>query len=236
MQSIKAMILISGSGTNMQNLILSCHKKSIFEIMQNYKLESNLQDFLHKDSKDSIESKNNIDFLKKTNIEFIEVLSNKPEAKGLQKAQNLNIPTKIIESKGKKRKEFDAILSQHLNDLESKSDLKFVLLAGFMRILNPSFFLNLSKNLILLNIHPSFLPLHKGAHGILDSFNDTNDFGGVSVHYVSEILDSGAIILQEKLPKIKGENLESFEARIHKLEYEIYPKAFVKAILDSINL
>lgn len=217
-KTIKAIILISGSGTNMQNLILSCHKKSIFEIMQNYKLESNLH---------------NEDFLKKINIEFIEVLSNKASAQGLQKAQNLNIPTKIIESKGKSREEFDAILSSHLNILESKSDLRFVLLAGFMRILSASFFLNLSKNLKILNIHPSFLPLHKGAHGIVDSFKDTRDFGGVSVHYVDENLDSGAIILQEKLPKIKGETLESFENRIHKLEYEIYPKAFLKAILDS---
>lgn len=220
MQDINTMIIISGSGTNMQNLVLSCHKKPIFEIIKN--MESN-KDF--KIAKNLLNKK----------INFLEILSNKANALGLQKAKNLHLNTKIIESKGKSREEFDLILSNHLNEMEQNNGLTFVLLAGFMRILSPSFFINISKNLTLLNIHPSFLPLHKGANALQDSYFDSNNFGGVSVHYVSKELDSGKIILQEKLAKIPNESLQDFENRIHALEYRLYPKAFIMAIMDKFK-
>ena len=107
---------------------------------------------------------------------------------------------------------------------EAKIDL--VILAGFMRILGSDFV----REFRVINIHPSFLPLHKGANAINDSYYASEDFGGVSVHWVSEELDSGQIIIQQKLPKIKGESLESFESRIHALEYALYPQAIAQAI------
>lgn len=147
------------------------------------------------------------------------VICNKRDAYGITRAKNLNIECKII---NKKLSEFEVESSALLDFIAC--DL--VVLAGFMRILSPEF----CKKYKALNIHPSILPLFKGANGILDSFYSNMKIAGVSVHFVSEQLDSGEIIAQDIIYKIDGESLEDFERRIHELEYKIYPKAILEVL------
>ncbi|WP_295701667.1 phosphoribosylglycinamide formyltransferase [Helicobacter mastomyrinus] len=162
-------------------------------------------------------------------IEISLTLCNNPNAYGITRAKQLHIPCEIISHRDfTSRQSFDeamiALLKAHHID--------YVFLAGFMRILTPLF----TQSFQAINIHPSFLPAHKGAHAIRDSFNDETDYGGVSVHWVSEELDSGDIILQEKIAKHPQDSLADFESRIHACEYTLYPRAILYALglSDSI--
>ena len=191
--TLRLVVLFSGNGTNMLNLIDKIHNKEFL----------NSQNVVRR-------------------ICISACFCNNPHAKGIEHVEKHKIECVIVPSKGKSREEFDKELVTQIETF--KPDL--CVLSGFMRILTPHF----TARLKALNIHPSFLPLHKGAHAIEQSFQSSEDFGGVSVHWVSEELDSGEIILQEKLPKIQGESLAEFETRIHKLEYEIFPKAILRAL------
>ena len=122
----------------------------------------------------------------------------------------------------KDRAEFDRKLVEILKPLE----LDLCVLAGFMRILTPIFI----NSIKAVNIHPSLLPLFKGANGMMESYQSQMKLGGVSVHYVSDVLDSGEMIAQGVLAKREGERLESYEARIHKLEHYLYPLAVLEVL------
>ncbi|WP_082807847.1 phosphoribosylglycinamide formyltransferase [Helicobacter himalayensis] len=191
--TLRLVVLFSGNGTNMLNLIDKLHNK-VFLDSQNVARR----------------------------ICISVCFCNNPHAKGIERVRGCGIECVIIPSKGKAREEFDKELVTQIKAFKPN----LCVLSGFMRILTPHF----TAHLKALNIHPSFLPLHKGAHAIEQSFESNEDFGGVSVHWVSEELDSGEIILQEKLPKISGESLAEFEKRIHKLEYELFPKAILHAL------
>ena len=150
-------------------------------------------------------------------------LCNNTNAHGITRAKNLNIPCAVLPHRDfSSREEFD---KQMIATLQTYK-IEYVILAGFMRILTPIF----TNTFRTINIHPSFLPEHKGANAIKDSFYAKQSYGGVSVHWVNEELDGGEIILQEKIEKIQGESLEGFESRIHALEYTLYPKAILKAL------
>ena len=155
-------------------------------------------------------------------LEVVATLCNNPQAKGIQDLQEFHIPCLVLSHKGLEREEYDALLVREI----ARYEPSLCVLSGFMRILTPIF----TRHIRAINIHPSFLPHHKGAHAIRDSFYSTQDFGGVSVHWVSDELDSGALIAQEKLPKIAGESLQSFESRIHELEYRLFPQALLRAL------
>jgi phosphoribosylglycinamide formyltransferase-1 len=170
--------MISGEGTNAENIIKKLHKKK---------------------------------------LEVIKVISNKKDANGLKRAENLGVKTVVIESKNfKTREEFDENVVKELE----KDKLDLVVLAGFMRILTPIF----TQSVKAINIHPSLLPLFKGTKAIERSFESDMKVAGVSVHEVSSELDGGKIIAQECFNK---ENLSftEFEKRIHEIEYKLYPKA-----------
>lgn len=120
------------------------------------------------------------------------------------------------------REEFD----QALVDEIKKYDVDLTVLAGFMRILTPVF----TTQINAINLHPSLLPLFKGAHAIKESFESEMLVGGVSVHYVSEELDAGKLISQRAFEKTEGMSLEEFEAKIHSIEHEILPESIVKIL------
>ncbi len=83
------------------------------------------------------------------------------------------------------------------------------------------------------NLHPSLLPLFKGAHAIKESFDSDMKVGGVSVHWVSEELDGGKIIAQRAFEKSARMSLEEFEAKIHAIEHEILPETIVQILTDK---
>ena len=180
----KVVILFSGEGTNLENIIKSLH------------------------------------LTKK--IEVVKAISNKKDANGLKRAEKYAIPTAVIESKKfTVREEFDIQLIKEIK--KDKPDL--VVLAGFMRILTPTF----TENLDAINIHPSLLPLFRGANAIENSFDSDIKIAGVSVHDVSEELDGGKIIFQESFDK-EDMSFAEFEKRIHEIEYTLYPKAILKKL------
>lgn len=157
-------------------------------------------------------------------------LCNNKNAYGITRAKSLNIPCEILSHRDfPSREAFDSAMV----DILQSHHIDYVFLAGFMRILTPVF----TQHIRAINIHPSFLPAFKGAHAIRDSFYASVNYGGVSVHWVSDELDSGSIIAQEKVPKYQSDSLEDFESRIHECEYRLYPRAICEALgLDSISL
>lgn len=153
-------------------------------------------------------------------IEVVCLICNKTDALGIQKAKKYGLETTVLEHKNfNSREDFDKELVKIIQ--AHKVDL--TVLAGFMRILTPVF----TQNIKAVNLHPSLLPLFKGANAIEQSYNSAMKVGGVSVHYVSEELDGGEIIAQECFQKTKNMSFEEFEKKIHTLEHELLPKTII---------
>jgi phosphoribosylglycinamide formyltransferase 1 len=147
------------------------------------------------------------------------VVSNKPDALGLERARSRGIAARAIPSKGLEREAYDrqvaAVLEEHQVDL--------VCLAGYMRLLSPYFVATFPQR--ILNIHPSLLPSFPG----LESQKQALDYGvkiaGCSVHFVDENLDAGPIVLQAAVPVEDGDDEASLSERILKEEHRIYTEA-----------
>ena len=157
------------------------------------------------------------------------VFSDKKDAQALEHARENKIPAVFIDPKDfDGRESYDRAVVERLHEL----DIDFVVLAGYMRLLG-SYFIRQYPDKIL-NIHPSLLPAFKGTHAIKDAFDYGVKITGPSVHFVSDELDAGAIILQEPVCVGPEDSVESLEEKIHQAEHRIYPKAidlFVKGRL-----
>jgi phosphoribosylglycinamide formyltransferase 1 len=154
------------------------------------------------------------------NYDICCVISNRPDAFGLERASNAGIKTAVIDHKNfDSRESFDQNLMQMIDS--HTPDL--VVLAGFMRILSSGFVQHYAGR--LLNIHPSLLPLYKGTNThqrVLDAGDKEH---GVSVHFVTEELDGGPVILQAVVPVKDGDTKDSLAARVAIQEHKIYPEA-----------
>ncbi|WP_291950291.1 phosphoribosylglycinamide formyltransferase [Campylobacter sp.] len=161
----------------------------------------------------------------KNTFEVVLCISNNQDAYGIQRALKYDINTIVIEHKKfKTREEFDA----KLVELIKQSQVDLTILAGFMRILSPIF----TQNIKAINIHPSLLPLFKGANAIKESYESDMKVAGVSVHWVNEELDGGKIIAQKAFEKEKL-NFEEFEEKIHILEHKILPSTIVQIFKNN---
>ncbi len=148
-------------------------------------------------------------------------LCNNKNAFGIKRAAKFGLKTLIIEHKNfKNREDFDAVLVSEIQ----KSGAHLCVLAGFMRILSPIF----TQSIRAINLHPSLLPLFKGANAIKESFESDMKVGGASVHWVSDELDGGQIIMQRAFEKTPKMSLNEFEAKIHAIEHELLPEAIVR--------
>ncbi len=157
---------------------------------------------------------------KKSLIEIVLVISNNELAKGLNLASKYKINNLTISAKNKKKFEFSALR------ILKKNKVDILCLAGFMRILSPTFIKKFSKP--ILNIHPSLLPKYKGLNTHYKAIKNKDKFSGASVHIVNEKLDSGKVILQKKIKIIKKDTPKSLEKKILKIEHQIYKKAIIK--------
>ena len=147
------------------------------------------------------------------------VISDKKDAYALEHAREAQIPAVFIDPKDfNDREAYDRALVERLQEFK----IDFVVLAGYMRLLS-SYFIRQYPDKIL-NIHPSLLPAFKGTHAIKDAFDYGVKITGPSVHFVSDELDAGAIILQEPVRIDPQDTVESLEEKIHQAEYRIYPK------------
>jgi len=160
------------------------------------------------------------------NAEIAIVISNKPDARGLERAKARGIAARLIPSKGLEREAYDRQVAAVLQ--EYKVDL--ICLAGYMRLLSPYFVAAFPQR--ILNIHPSLLPSFPG----LESQKQALDYGvkvaGCSVHFVDENLDAGPIIVQAVVPVQDADDEHTLSERILKEEHRIYTEA-VKTILEG---
>ena len=147
------------------------------------------------------------------------VISNNPEAFGLERAKRCGISSTVLNHKNFGTREgFDNALLQAIN--RKKPDL--VVLAGFMRILGPAIVNNFSGR--MLNIHPSLLPKHPGTNTHQRALDAGDHEHGASVHFVTEKLDGGPLIAQERIPINANEAAQELGARVLIKEQQLYPK------------
>jgi len=147
------------------------------------------------------------------------VISNKPDAYGLERAKIAGISAIGLNPKDfADRNAFDQAA---LNELR-KHQVDWVVMAGYMRLLT-STVLDAYPNKVL-NLHPSLLPSFVGAHAIRDALAAGVRMTGVTVHIANEIFDEGPIIAQRAVPVLQDDNHDSLAQRIHAVEHELYPE------------
>ena len=150
----------------------------------------------------------------------VAVLSNKADAYGLERAKLANIPAYFVDpTLYNDRADYDKALIKQINAYQPD----IVVLAGFMRILSPDFVTHYQHK--LLNIHPSLLPKYPGLHTHRQVLANKDSFHGVTVHFVTEELDGGPMIIQARIPVLPDDTEQSLQARIQIEEYRIYPLA-----------
>lgn len=148
------------------------------------------------------------------------VISNKADAYGLERARRAGIPTRVIRHQDfPDRESFDQRL---MNEIDSFAPA-LVVLAGFMRILSASFVNHYAGR--VLNIHPSLLPLYRGTHTHERVLEAGEKEHGVSVHFVTEELDGGPVVLQAVVPVFEGDTRDALAARVAEQEHRLYPRA-----------
>ena len=152
------------------------------------------------------------------------VVSNVPDAAGLDYAAANGVATFAASHIGMKRAEFDALIDGALRD----AGVEYVALAGYMRLLSPGFVDKWAGHMI--NIHPSLLPAHKG----LDTHQRALDAGdkrhGCTVHIVTAALDDGPILAQAEVPILPGDNATALAARVLAEEHHLYPAALAALV------
>jgi phosphoribosylglycinamide formyltransferase 1 len=148
------------------------------------------------------------------------VISNRADAYGLERARNAGIDTRVLDhTTYEGREAFDAALIEAIDAFAPK----LVVLAGFMRILTPGFVRHYHGR--LLNIHPSLLPRYKGLHTHQRVLEAGDVEHGCSVHFVTEELDGGPLVVQAVISVELHDTPASLAQRVHSQEHLIYPKA-----------
>jgi len=148
--------------------------------------------------------------------EIAVVVSNKPEARGLEVAHQRGLKTVCIPSKGVPREVYDRALAAEIK----KHGIDLICLAGFMRLLTPEFIRQFPMR--ILNIHPSLLPAFPGLDAQQQALSHGVKVSGCTVHFVDENLDAGPIVLQAAVPVLDGDTVDSLSERILREEHRIY--------------
>ena len=160
------------------------------------------------------------------NAEIAVVVSDKPNADGLQLACDRGLKTAVIERRGRSREEHEleivAVLQAHQIDL--------VCLAGYMRLLSPCFIAEFRGR--ILNIHPSLLPSFPGLDAQRQALAHGVKVSGCTVHFVDDTLDGGPIIAQRTVPVLDDDTEETLSARILEQEHKLYAEA-LRLVLEG---
>ena len=150
--------------------------------------------------------------------EVAAVISNRADAYGLQRAAQAGVPTEVLDHKAyPDRDSFDRTLAQRIDAYAPG----LVVLAGFMRILTPGFVRHYAGR--MLNIHPSLLPHFQGLYTHRRALEAEHRTHGASVHFVTEELDGGPVVLQAEVPVLPGDDEATLARRVLEQEHRIYP-------------
>lgn len=153
-------------------------------------------------------------------VEIRAVISNRPGAAGLSRAHEAGLETVVLDHRRfESREDFDGALVNAIDRYEPG----LVILAGFMRLLSAAFVSHYRGRLI--NIHPSLLPAFRGLHTHERALEAGAKEHGASVHFVTEEVDSGPLIIQARVPVLPDDDVESLAARVLEQEHRIYPQA-----------
>ena len=185
LKKTRSAVFISGTGTNLKNLINFSHKIN-------------------------------------SPISIKIIISNNKKAKGLKYSNQYKIKKKIINFKNHKFAE------KKILKILFKEKINFICLAGFMKILSKNFIKKFKGKII--NIHPSLLPKYKGLNTHARALQNRDKFSGCTVHFVNSKLDSGKIIMQEKVKITKKDTLFSLKRKVLKKEHKLYPAAIKKIL------
>ncbi|RZF81627.1 phosphoribosylglycinamide formyltransferase [Pseudoalteromonas sp. CO325X] len=181
MTHARLVVLISGSGSNLQAIIDACAAGNV-------------------------------------PAEVCAVISNKADAYGLERARNSGIRAEVLDHKAfASRDEYDVALGELIDSFSPDC----VVLAGFMRILTPSLVQKFKGK--MLNIHPSLLPKYQGLNTHQRALDANDKVHGVSVHFVTEELDGGPVIVQAQVPIENGDTAQTLAQKVHAQEHIIYP-------------
>ena len=163
-----------------------------------------------------------IKFSKKKNspINIKLIIYNTNKAKGLKYSKVYKIQKKVIDFKNKN------IAEKKLLNLLSKKKIRFICLAGFMKILSKKFIKKFSGKIV--NIHPSLLPKYKGLNTHQKALKNNDKYSGCTVHYVTKKVDSGKIILQKKVKIKRNDSLNTLTKKVLLEEHKLYPRAISK--------
>jgi len=158
------------------------------------------------------------------------VVSNKPDAPGLEHARERDYETICIPSPGIEREAYDRKVVEELKARQ----VDVICLAGFMRLLSPWFVQQYPQQ--ILNIHPSLLPAFPGLHSQQQALEWGAKVSGCTVHFVDEKLDHGAIIVQRSVPVLDEDTEETLSARILEQEHQIYPEALKLVCEEKVRV
>lgn len=161
--------------------------------------------------------------------QVVAVLSNRPQAQGLQVAAQHGVATEVVDHQAyPSRQAFDAALAQAIDAHQPT----LVLLAGFMRVLSAGFVARYQGR--LLNIHPSLLPAFAGLNTHARALQAGCEVAGATVHWVDEGLDSGAIVAQAVVPVLPADTPETLGQRVLAAEHRLYPRAVERLLAAGL--
>lgn len=158
--------------------------------------------------------------------EIAVVISNRPEARGLEVARARGLQAVSIPSRGMDREAYDRLLIQELK----KNRVDLVCLAGYMRLVSATFVREFPMR--VLNIHPALLPAFTGLDAQHQAIAHGVKISGCTVHFVDEYLDAGPIILQAAVPVLDNDNAETLSERILREEHRIYSEG-IRIVLSE---
>ncbi|MCF7874667.1 MAG: phosphoribosylglycinamide formyltransferase [Candidatus Omnitrophica bacterium] len=159
------------------------------------------------------------------------LITDKKDAYVRERAKKYKIKEIFVDPASfKNKKEYE----KKLVEIHDKEKIDLIALAGYMKILSP-FFVKYFKNKIL-NIHPSLLPSFSGKDAIENAYNYGCKITGVTVHFVSNAVDSGPIIMQKTVSIEEGMQLDELENKIHKTEHKLYPKAIRLFLKNKLKI
>ena len=158
--------------------------------------------------------------IKNSPISIDLIFSNTSKARGLRFSNQFNIKKYVLSFKSSK------IAEAKILSLLKKENIKFICLAGFMKILSKNFIEKF--NGVIINIHPSLLPKYKGLDTHIKAIQNKDKVAGCTVHFVTAKLDSGKIILQREVKISKKDTPTSLTKKVLKQEHKLYPAAIKK--------
>ncbi len=161
-------------------------------------------------------------------LKIAAVISDKPNAYGLIRAQQANIPTHVFPSKL-----YPGMCEYHqaLQDCIGAYQPDLIVLAGYMRILAPEFVNHFAGKII--NIHPSLLPAYKGLHTHERVLEAHEKYHGTSIHIVTADLDDGPLLAQERIEIAPDDTAETLKAKVQALEHRLYPEVIYRQVIAA---